>query len=389
MQHKTTSLEIFRWGYVHLPGAVFFYADELNLDIEDIGVLAAIFYAFENTKPIHRSGVSTGQILHSCSTLTSHKLSRKLLKLTNQEVIEVAEGKTKAFTEKIVRLEPLMIKLEKLVRRDHPEITPPPQSAQTDSSKYDKLLEEYKARIEELEQKLGGEKTRKPPADNFTAADKNYKRVADFIAKKTGNLLSVKMENELSKWLVEFGFTPEFLLCMLELAFERKITNPRDITKIAKDLKAYSINNLDGLEVYFKNYVDHEKNITRSQFDPDAAEFGNFTGLDMSAEARRKVYNKWRYDWGFSHQMIMKAGELMCQRTKNGGMEYIDSVLNNWMTKEIRSLSDVEKEIAAFRTRAKSGKTITPVVKNSNGKLNAEYEFYVPPEVLADLKSKV
>lgn len=388
MQHRTTSLEIFRWGYVHLPGAVFFYADELNLDIEDIGILAAIFYAFENTKPIHQSGVSTGQILHSCSTLTSHKLSRKLQKLTNQEVIEVAEGKTKAFTEKIVRLEPLMVKLEKMVRRDHPEVTPPPPSASADSNKYDKLLEEYKARIEELEQKLGGEKPRKP-AEYFTAADKNYKRVADFIAKKTGNLLSVKMENELSKWLVEFGFTPEFLLCMLELAFERQITNPRDITKIAKDLKAYSINNLDGLEVYFKNYVDHEKNITRSQFDPDAAEFGKFTGLDMSAEARRKVYNKWRYDWGFSHQMIMKAGELMCQRTKNGGMEYIDSVLNNWMTKEIRSLTDVDKEIAAFKKRAKSGKAITPVVKNTNGKLNTEYEFYVPPEVLADLKSKV
>ena len=388
MQHRTTSLELFRWGYVHLPSAVFFYADELNLDIEDIGILAAIFHAFENTKPVHRSGVSTGQILHSCSTLTTQKLSRKLQKLSKQEIIELIEGKTKSFTEKIVRLEPLMIKLQQMVGRDHPEITPVPQSTQVDS-KPDRLLEEYKARIEELEQKLGDGRTH-IASNHFTPADMNYKRVADFIAKKTGNLLSVKMETELSKWLIEFGFTPEFLLCMLELAFERKITNPRDITKIAKDLRDYSINNLDGLEVYFKNYVDHEKNITRNQFDPDAAEFGNFTGLDMSAEARRKVYNKWRYDWGFSHQLIMKAGELMCQRTKNGGMEYIDSVLNNWMTKEIRTLNDVEKEIAAFKNRAKTGKPINSMAKNANGKLNAaEYEFYVPPEVLADLKSKV
>jgi len=386
MQHRTTSLEIYRWGYVHLPGAVFFYAKELDLDMEDIGILTAIFYAFENTKPLYQAGVSAGQILHSCSTLTTHKLSKKLQKLFKQEIIEVVEGKTKTFTEKIVRLEPLMFKLEQLVGRDHPEISRLPQPASADS-KSDEQLEVYIARIEELEQELRGEKAQ-VSSDYFTASDINYKRVADFIAKKTGNLLSVKMENELSKWLLEFGFTPEFLLCMLELAFERKITNPRDITKIAKDLKDYSINNLDGLEVYFKNYVDHEKNITRNQFDPDAAEFGNFTGLDMSAEARRKVYNKWRYDWGFSHQMIMKAGELMCQRTKNGGMEYIDSVLNNWMSKEIRSLGDVEKEIAAFKNRAKTGKTITPA-KNTHGKLNAEYEFYVPPEVLADLKSKV
>ncbi len=388
MQHRITSLEIFRWGYAHLPGAMFFYADELNLDLEDIGILAAIFNAFENSKPIHQLGVSTGQILHSCTTLTSQKLSRKLLKLAQSEIIELVEGKTKAFTEKIVSLDPLMFKLEKLVRRDHPEILTTLPAVADNTGKYDKLLEDYKARIEELEQKLGAEKPKKTQT-YLTPADLNYKRVADFIAKKTGNLLSVKMENELGKWLGEFGFTPEFLLCMLELAFERKLTNPRDITKIARDLKTYSINNLDGLEVYFRNYVDQDKNAARSQFDPDAAEFGNFTGLDMSAEARRKVYHKWRYDWGFSHQMIMKAGELMCQRTKNGGMEYIDSILNNWMTKEIRSLSDVEKEVAAFKNRAKSSKAITPVLKNSSGKSNPEYEFYVPPEVLADLKRKV
>lgn len=387
MQLRTTSLEIFRWGYVHLPGAVFFYAKELDIDMEDIGILTAIFYAFENTKPVYQAGVTAGQILHSCSTLTTHKLSKKLQKLSKQELVEVVEGKSKNFTDKIIRLEPLMMKLEQLVGRDHPEISRLPQSVAQDS-KNDKQLEEYKARIEELEQELRGEKVQ-APSDYFTISDIKYKRVADFIAKKTGNLLSVKMENELTKWLIEFGFTPEFLLCMLELAFERKITSPRDITKIAKDLRDYSINNLDGLEVYFRNYVDHEKNITRSQFDPDAAEFGNFTGLDMSAEARRKVYNKWRYDWGFSHPMIMKAGELMCQRTKNGGMEYIDSVLNNWMSKEIRSIGDVEKEVAAYKNRAKSGKVITPTAKNTHGKNNTEYEFYVPPEVLADLKSKV
>jgi DNA replication protein DnaD len=385
MQHISTSLEIIRWGYAHLPGAVFFYAKELDLDMEDIGILSAIFYAHENTKPLFQSGVRAGQILHMCSTLTNHKLSRKLQKLAKQEIIEVIEGNTKSFTEKTIKLEPLIERLEQLVLRDHPEIKP-----QSQPENKNKQMDEYKTRIEELEQELA--ERRQLSLDYFASSDINYKRVADFISKKTGNLLSVKMENELKKWLTEFGLTPEFLLCMLELAFERNITNPRDITKIARDLKEYSINNVDGLDIYFRNYVDLEKNAKArsSQFDPDVAEFGNFTGLDMNAEARKKVYNKWRYDWGFSHQMIMKAGELMCQRTKNGGLEYIDSVLNNWMAKEIRSVGDVDKEITAFKNRNKSGKNTTPAVKNVPGKRNkGEYEFYVPPEVLAELKSKV
>jgi Replication initiation and membrane attachment len=179
---------------------------------------------------------------------------------------------------------------------------------------------------------------------------------------------------------------------MLELAFERNITNPRDITKIARDLKEYSISTVDGLDVYFRNYVDQDRNnyIHAHQFDPDVAEFGNYTGLDMKAEARKKVYNKWRYDWGFTHPMIMKAGELMCQRTKNGGLEYIDSVLKSWMTKEIRNLSDVEKEISSFKNRQKAGTKIGPGGQNLPGKSSSgDYEFYVPPEILAELKSKV
>jgi DNA replication protein DnaD len=396
MQHESASLEIMRWGYAHLPGAIFFYAKELDLDMEDIGIMSAIFYAFENTKPLFQSGVRAGQILQSCSTLTTNKLSRKLQKLAKQEIIDMDEGGHKNFGDKVIRLEPLMRKLEQLVMRDHPKIMPAPNlTANNKEGLTQQQIQEYQTRIEELEIELEAQKNDEKRPRNpelFTVSDINYKRVADFISKKTGNLLSVKMENELRSWLVELGLTPEFLLCMLEMALERNITNPRDITKIARDLKEYSINNVDGLNVYFKNYVDQETNRASrvNQFDPDINEFGNFTGVDMNAEARKKVYYKWRYDWGFTHNMIMKAGELMCQRTKNGGLEYIDSVLNNWMSKEIRSIPDVEKEIVAFKNRPKTGKTLPVAGKNLPGKRSGEeYEYYVPPEILAELKSKV
>ena len=388
MQQTTASLELFRWGYAHLPGAVFFYAKELDLDMEDIGILSAIFYAYENTKPLFQSGVQTGQVLLRCSSLTSSKLSRRLQKLVEKGLVEVREVNSKNFAEKVIWLEPFMLRLEQLVVRDHPELTlihtPRPNGQQTD-----KQLEAYRTRIEELERELEEERIA-ASALPLTPLDANYRRVADFIAKKTGNLLSVKMEAELRKWLTDFGFTPEFLFGMLEMAFERKITNPREITRIAKDLKDYAVTSIDGLDVYFKTYVDQDKAAPRVHFDPDAAEFGAFTGLDMSAEARRKVYHKWRYDWGFGHPMIMKAGELMCQRTKNGSLEYIDSVLNNWMTKEIRTLSDVDKEIAEHKNRARSAKTAGPGSTAGSAKDGRnELEFYVPPEVLAELKSKV
>jgi DNA replication protein DnaD len=394
MQYESASLEIMRWGYAHLPGAVLFYAKEIDVDMEDIGILSAIFYAFENTKPLFQSGVRAGQILQSCSSLTTNKLSRKLAKLHKQELIDMVEDSSKNFGDKTILLEPLMRKLSQLVLRDHPQIIVMPDVAENNDDNSKQRIKEYQARIKELQMQLDLQVKSEdlPTKDIFSVSDVKFKRVADFIAKKTGNLLSVKMENELRSWLGELGFTPEFLLCMLELAFERNITNPRDITKIARDLKEYSISNVDGLNVYFKNYVDQDKNRVAhlNQFDPDINEFGTFTGLDMNAEARKKVYYKWRYDWGFTHNMIMKAGELMCQRTKNGGLEYIDSVLNNWMSKEIRSLPDVEKEIVAFKNRSKPAKNLSVASKGKPGKQGREeLEFYVPPEILAELKNKV
>ena len=143
--------------------------------------------------------------------------------------------------------------------------------------------------------------------------------------------------------------------------------------------------------MYFNNYVDSEKNraLRINQFDPDIAEFGNYTGIDMSAEARKKVYYRWRYDWGFSHQMIMKAGELMCQRTKNGGLEYIDSVLNNWMSKEIRSVEEAEREASEHKNRNKTAKPVAAAPQAAKKKKAQEYEFYIPPDVMEELKSNV
>jgi DNA replication protein DnaD len=388
LSQKTGILEIYRWGFASLPGILFFYANELELEIEDLGVLAAIFYTLERTRPLYQTGIQLGQVLQVCNCLTKNKLSRRINKFTELGLVEtISEGKS--FAEKRISLSPLIDRLEALVIRDHPHITadcvsgekPNPQPVET-------LLQEYQEKIEQLELKLE-EKSKIPKAGvHVNSKSASYKKVADFISKKTGNLISVRMSTELRKWLEELQFSPEFLLCMLEMCFERNITHPHEITRIAKDLREYSINTVEGLESYFLAYVDKDskKALRFKEFDPDIIEFGKFTGISMEADARKEVYYKWRYDWGFSHQMIMKAGEIMCQRTQNGGLEYIDSVLYNWMTKEIRLVEEAEKEIMRFKAKSKGAKSNS---KGSGYKTNIpEYEIYVPKSSLEELKTK-
>ncbi|HWQ74368.1 MAG TPA: DnaD domain protein [Syntrophomonas sp.] len=388
MSEDYAALEIYRWGFAHLPGAVFYYGKELELSLEDIGFVAALFYAFEHNKPLFQTGIQAGQLMICCPALNTQRISRKLTQLSRMNLIKVKDGKSRSFADKTIFLEPLLERLQQLIIRDHPLNI-------QDHDKIDVMtLEKYQKKIEQLELELKEEKDRSPAIEPIKDFNENksasYKIVADFIAKKSGNLLSVKMENELQKWLDDLGFTPEFLLCMLELTFERNINNPREITRIAKDLKEYSVNTVEGLETYFSKYVDANRgSLQTGRFDPDIAEFGVFTGIDMSADARKKMYYKWRYDWRFTHQMIMKAGEIMCQRTKNGGLEYVDSVIHNWMSKEIRSVEEADKEIIEFKKRNKNTKTVvTNAGKSSSASSAQDYEIYVPPEVLEELKTK-
>lgn len=392
MQSRYILMEMHRFSFACLPGVVFNYAKELDLDIEDIGIFTALFYTLEQSRPLYNRGITPGQVLQTCPLLSTQKLSRKLNRLKQLGVIDIDENE-RSFTERTIYLEPLMEKLEDLIIRDHPRfnLNDNGQDNSVNQEQVDHLLDEYRERIVQLELSLEEEKEKRL-VDLNTHASADYKKVADFISKKTGNLMSVKMSNELHKWLEEMGFTTEFLLCMLELCFERNIFNPRDISKIARDLKEYAISTVEGLEMYFKRYVDTEKStaLRLNQFDPDVMEFGNFTGIDMSASARQQVYYKWRYDWGFSHAMIMKAGEIMCQRTRNGGLEYIDSVLNNWMSKEIRRVEDAEKELKEFKQRSKSERNQTVGnQKNTTRSITSEYEIYVPPGSLEELKTKV
>ncbi|MDD3271328.1 MAG: DnaD domain protein [Syntrophomonadaceae bacterium] len=392
MQARSLLMEMYRWSFACLPGAVFNYAKELDLDIEDIGIFTALFYTLEQSRPLYDTGITPGQVLQTCPLLTTQKLSRRLNRLKQLGVIDIDQNE-RSFTERTIHLEPLMEKLEAMIKRDHPRLnlSEDSQNSTPNHEPVDHLLDEYRERIVQLELSLEEEKGKRL-VDHNSYASTNYKKVADFISKKTGNLMSVKMSNELHKWLEEMGFTTEFLLCMLELCFERNIFNPRDITKIARDLKEYAISTVEGLEMYFKRYVDNEKStaLRINQFDPDVIEFGNFTGIDMSASARKQVYYKWRYDWGFSHAMIMKAGEIMCQRTRNGGLEYIDSVLNNWMSKEIRRVEDAEKELQDFKQRNKTERNQAGGnQKNTNRSITSEYEIYVPPGSLEELKTKV
>ncbi|MGE5415570.1 MAG: DnaD domain protein [Acidobacteriota bacterium] len=375
-------LELFRWGFVQTPAILYCYATELDLDMEDLGLFGAVFYAFASrSKPLYRTGVEIGQIMQVCPIITKQRLARKITKWEKAGLVAIEGSNQVEFSSRKMYIEPLYVRLREIIVRDHPEFKPSAQN----NEYYDSLFADYDKRIEQMQIVLQDEKANKRVKEFKPVKGQDVKKVSDFISKKTGNLTSGTLEKEVRKWLEEYRFKLEFILCMLELCFERKITHPRELAKIAKGLKECSINNLEGMENYLKNFVDGSNWPKISGFDPEVINFGNFTGIDMNAEARKKVYYKWRYDWGFTGDIIKKAGEIMCSRTRSGGLEYIDSVLNDWKERGLRNLPDVEREMDELKKSKKEDKRAN-VIKKSLAVADEEREIYIPPTLLDNEK---
>jgi hypothetical protein len=185
MSNDYAALEVYRWGFAHLPGAVFYYGKELELNLEDIGFLAALFYAYEQSKPLFQKGLQIGQLMVCCPILNTQKISRKITQLGKLGLIEIQDGKSKSFADKTIFLEPLMERLQQLIIRDHPLHISNQEEINSAA------LEKYQQKIVQLELQLQEEKSKHTDAGinhgESAQESANYRIVADFIAKKSGS----------------------------------------------------------------------------------------------------------------------------------------------------------------------------------------------------------
>lgn len=317
-------IEIFRRGNIQIPAILYTYADEMDLDAADLGIIGAIFGAYQQSQPFLTLGIEVGQLLKLYPGLKKAALSKRLSKWEQQGLIEIENG-TRDFSYRKIHVDPLIFKLKELIIRDNPILQQQQTVKSINDNKPYLLFDTNEVKN--------------------TGGTNNLKFIADFIAQKTANPVNVKMANEIRKWLNEYGFSTQVILCMLELCFERNITNLNDIQNIASGLKERSITNLHDIEAYFKGNVDKPSIPSNHEF----YEFESFSGINMSAQARKAVYNKWRYEWGFQKELILYAAELMCLQTRNASMNYIESLLQDWKNQGITTIEQVKEYQASWK----------------------------------------
>lgn len=155
---------------------------------------------------------------------------------------------------------------------------------------------------------------------------------------------------------------------------EEEELQPEDFTKPENQIAA-----ADEQETIVDGSVLKEGNLQE-----DIDEFSKYTAVKMSGNAARDTYSKWRFEWEFSHQVIMKAGQLMSQLAKVPNLNYVDRILSDWKKRHVRTVSEAEQAIELFRAEQKDekpsskGRRKTPKA-NICETTQREYKIYVPP----------
>ena len=396
--YETIVPELLRGGSAFIPGLLFQYAHELELEMEDFGLLSALFYCLACSHPLNHQGVPISELQKLFPNCSNSRLSRRLNHLVQIGILAIDEDGSTRFSSKCIHPEPLFHRLTQIFLQNSnlpendtlksPELLQKEQEIQKQQAEISRL----QCELEQARQITGVAS----PSYTSISGNPHFVTISNFIAEHTNTILSSLMQMEISKWLDEYGMENQLLLCLLEMCFERKITAPQEITRLVRETREYNITSVEGLENYFQTFVDKKQILSPANYgyDADMMELARFLDMDMKAEARRQLYYKWRNDWGFSQEMILKAGELMSTRTRQGGLAYMDQILSRWKQQQIFTLADVEKELELHR-QSRQKHTSSP--KNppvNNGSLFPNYtapnadsmEIYIPKDVLEELK---
>ncbi|MCR4442393.1 MAG: DnaD domain protein [Peptococcaceae bacterium] len=181
--------------------------------------------------------------------------------------------------------------------------------------------------------------------------DFNFEKILKWLDAERGTLsITLREKQVIQEFNLKYGWSSDFILIFLQLAFERGNRQVHAYQPIAKRVYECGIDTVQGLI----NFMDEQDWVQYK-----AAEIkkciGQYGGV---TRPQREMYLKWQNQWKFSHELILRAAEETV-RTNNPNFKYIDAILQDWYEKGVKNLKDAE---TVLREREKKNGGPKPAV---------------------------
>lgn len=165
----------------------------------------------------------------------------------------------------------------------------------------------------------------------------SIKDMMEDIEKFLGRPLSNKEMTMYLTWQKDFDFSPELILLLIQYSISKGKTDYRYIEKIAISWHDSKIKTVDDAQSFIKMHEDKWISIKK------ILKYLGIQNTDIM-KPQEQMIEKWLNVYKFSPELIYKACDICFERLNKTEFKYIDAILNNWFTSDIKTLEDIEKK---------------------------------------------
>ncbi len=135
-------------------------------------------------------------------------------------------------------------------------------------------------------------------------------------------------------WQNEFGFSSELILILMEYCISKGKSDPRYIEKVALSWHDLKITNVEQAQNLIKKTEDKWGNIRKIL---------SYLGINNTdiMKPQQEMIEKWLLTYNYSVEIIQKACDICFERLNRADFKYIDGILNNWNSNNLRTLDDI------------------------------------------------
>ena len=135
-------------------------------------------------------------------------------------------------------------------------------------------------------------------------------------------------------WQKDFGFSSELILILMEYCISKGKSDSRYIEKVAIAWHDLKITTVEQAQNLIKKNEDKWTNIRKIL---------SYLGIKNNdiMKPQQDIIEKWLFTYNFSLEVIQKACDVCFERLNRADFKYIDGILNNWNSNNIRTLEDI------------------------------------------------
>ena len=181
------------------------------------------------------------------------------------------------------------------------------------------------------------------------------------IEKILGRPLSTREMQTYLSWQKDFSFSSELIMLIIEYCMSKQKSDFRYIEKVALSWNDMNIKTISQAQTLIKETEDKWVKIRK------ILSYLGIKNTDVM-KPQEELLEKWIFTYKFDLPLIYKACDICFERLNRSDFKYIDGILSNWFSKDLKTLDDIAiKDKQRKNSYMKNNSKFNDSTKKSNG----------------------